>query len=61
MPYQKQSHVGHKDISKWMSPLKMFEYMAHKTVIISSNHRVLKEVLNTSNCFIINSFEKQIG
>lgn len=57
MPYMsKVSSVGHKDISKWMSPLKMFEYMSHKMVIISSSHNVLKEVLNKSNSYIINSF-----
>lgn len=59
MPYQKiVSSVGHKDISKWMSPLKMFEYMSHKTVILSSNHKVLREVLNINNSFIIKNFRE---
>lgn len=45
-PYQKRvSLVGGKgDTSRWMSPLKIFEYMAHKKPIVSSNLSVLKEV-----------------
>ncbi|WP_440698018.1 glycosyltransferase [Candidatus Pelagibacter sp. HIMB1709] len=61
MPYQKKvSSVGQDDISKWMSPLKMFEYMSHKTVIVSSNHRVLKEVLNSKNSFMINNYHEDL-
>lgn len=59
MPYQKKvSSVGQKDIAKWMSPLKMFEYMSYKTAIISSEHIVLKEILNSKNSFIVNSFHE---
>ena len=47
MPYEKKVGIGVKkiDTSKWMSPLKMFEYMSSKKPIISSNHKVLREVL----------------
>lgn len=48
MPYQKQVYgaTGNEEISKWMSPLKMFEYMATGKPIVSSNHAVLQEVLH---------------
>ena len=47
MPYQKKVSIGVKDIntSKWMSPLKMFEYMSTGVPIIASDIKVLKEVL----------------
>jgi glycosyltransferase involved in cell wall biosynthesis len=46
-PYQKQVKIygGSGDIGKWMSPLKIFEYMAAGKPIISSNLPVLKEIL----------------
>ena len=34
------------------SPLKLFEYMATKNLIISSNIGSLKEILNNKNCII---------
>ena len=38
-----------------MSPLKIFEYMASKRPIVSSNHLVLKEVLkNNINSILCN-------
>jgi glycosyltransferase involved in cell wall biosynthesis len=47
MPYQKSVYVSLKklDTSKWMSPMKMFEYMSVGLPIISSNIPVLREVL----------------
>lgn len=47
MPYQKKVSVARSvsDTSKWMSPMKLFEYMAAKKPIVSSNHKVLQEVL----------------
>lgn len=47
-PYQKKVAIkveGKGDTSRWMSPLKIFEYMAAKKPIISSDLPVLKEVL----------------
>ena len=48
MPYQKKVSIsGEKlsDTSQWMSPLKMFEYMASGKPIIASDLPVLREVL----------------
>mgnify|MGYP000391910871 CR=1 FL=1 len=47
MPYQKQVSIGIElvDTSRWMSPMKMFEYMSSSVPIISSNLPVLREVL----------------
>ncbi|WP_156854433.1 glycosyltransferase family 4 protein [Oceanobacillus sp. AG] len=48
-PYNKkvQGHGGSgTDLSLWMSPLKIFEYMSLGKAIISSDLQVLREVLN---------------
>jgi len=47
MPYQRTVSIGpsNSDTSKWMSPMKMFEYMAAARPIISSDLPVLHEVL----------------
>ena len=44
MPYQKNVAIGAKghDTARWMSPMKMFEYMASGNPIISSNLAALK-------------------
>ena len=54
-PYQKRVHLqsGHVTTEKWMSPLKVFEYMAAGKPIICSEIEVLKEVLqNKENCLL---------
>lgn len=54
-PYQTTvtSSGGKGDISKWMSPLKIFEYMAYGKAIIASDLPVLKEVLiHNKNCIL---------
>ena len=56
-PYQKQVYLKDQktSTSSIMSPLKLFEYMSTKKVIISSNLNVLREVLiNNVNCFLAN-------
>ncbi len=56
MPYQRKVSIGidKSDTSKWMSPLKMFEYMSSKTPLISSNLPVLREVLeHEKNCLLV--------
>lgn len=46
-PYQKKVSLrgGKGDTSEWMSPLKLFEYMAQGKAIICSDLSVLKEIL----------------
>jgi glycosyltransferase involved in cell wall biosynthesis len=45
-PYQQDVFVyGGKEVSRWMSPLKLFEYMAAGKAILASNLPVLQEVL----------------
>ena len=55
-PYDKNAvYAGQTETSKFMSPLKIFEYMASKRPIVSSNHLVLKEVLkNNINSILCN-------
>jgi glycosyltransferase involved in cell wall biosynthesis len=36
---------GSGDTARWMSPLKLFEYMAHSKAIVCSDVPVLREVL----------------
>jgi glycosyltransferase involved in cell wall biosynthesis len=42
-----------KNISKFTSPLKLFEYMAHKKAIIASDLKVLREILNETNSILV--------
>ena len=45
-PYQRQVRThGGSDTSRWMSPLKLFEYMAAGKAIVCSDIAVLREVL----------------
>jgi len=41
------------DSSKFMSPLKIFEYMSHKKAIIASDLPVLREILNSKNSILV--------
>ena len=53
MPYQKEVMVSlnASETARWMSPVKLFEYMSSRKPIISSNHKVLREVLEHGrNC-----------
>lgn len=47
MPYQRSVSIGviGHDTARWMSPMKMFEYLAAGVPIISSDLPVLREVL----------------
>jgi glycosyltransferase involved in cell wall biosynthesis len=54
-PYQEEVIVSDNksDTSKWMSPLKIFEYMATKKPIVCSNLPVLREILeHERNAFL---------
>jgi glycosyltransferase involved in cell wall biosynthesis len=55
MPYQDKVSVKNgMDTSKWMSPLKLFEYMLSGTPVISSDISVLKEVLkDKKNAYLV--------
>lgn len=54
MPYERSiagSSGGNS--ASYASPMKMFEYMASKRLIISSDLPVIKEVLNENNAILI--------
>jgi len=55
MPYQKSVAVssGALDTAQWMSPLKMFEYMAMGRAIIASDLPVLREVLDEKAAMLV--------
>ena len=56
MPYQKKVFLSREihDTSKWMSPMKMFEYLSCNVPLISSNLPVLREVLeDEKNCILV--------
>lgn len=48
MPYQQSVSIGvpGHDTARWMSPMKMFEYLASGVPVISSDLPVLREVLD---------------
>ncbi len=57
MPYLKSTFGNHKtmDISKYMSPLKLFDYLASGRVIIASRNESYSHILvNKKNCFLCN-------
>jgi glycosyltransferase involved in cell wall biosynthesis len=56
MPYQERVSIGVKahDTARWMSPMKMFEYLATGVPVISSDLPVLREVLHDNqNCLLV--------
>jgi len=56
MPYQMKVSIGLQgsDTARWMSPMKMFEYMASGTAFIASDIPVLREVLRDGeNCLLV--------
>ncbi len=62
MPYQKQVSINSQnfqdDISEFMSPIKMFEYLSTGIPIISSEKKVLKEILtNFKNCIFVKKYQ----
>jgi hypothetical protein len=58
MPYQRSVSIGLQghDTARWMSPMKMFEYLAAGVPIISSDLPVLREVLeNERNALLVDA------
>jgi len=53
--YGSEKNKNSQNISEFTSPLKMFEYMAHKKAIISSDISVLREVLNEKNSILVDA------
>ncbi len=57
-PYEKKVSISGNSVSdtgKFMSPLKIFEYMSHKKAIIASDLPVIREVLNERNSVLVKS------
>jgi glycosyltransferase involved in cell wall biosynthesis len=56
LPYQNNVYVNSQDleVSTFMSPLKLFEYLASKKIILASRLKVYSHILkNNFNCFLI--------
>jgi glycosyltransferase involved in cell wall biosynthesis len=54
MPYQLRVEASSGgDISRYLSPMKLFEYLACQRAIISSDLPVLQEVLNSQNAILL--------
>jgi glycosyltransferase involved in cell wall biosynthesis len=54
MPYQRQVAASSGgDISRYLSPMKLFEYLACERPIVSSDLPVLQEVLNPENAILL--------
>jgi glycosyltransferase involved in cell wall biosynthesis len=54
MPYQqKVAASSGGDIARYLSPMKLFEYMACGRAIVSSNLPVLREILSPSTAILL--------
>jgi len=54
MPYQRQVAASSGgDISRYLSPMKLFEYLACERPIVSSDLPVLREVLHAGNSILL--------
>ncbi|MBN1147705.1 MAG: glycosyltransferase family 4 protein [Anaerolineales bacterium] len=54
MPYQQRVAASSGgDISRYLSPMKLFEYLACERAILSSDLPVLREALNSSNAILL--------
>jgi len=57
LPYSNKVYVRSKSIetSQYMSPLKLFDYMASKKIIVASKMNVYRHILNKKNSILIES------
>lgn len=54
MPYQQRVEASSGgDISRYLSPMKLFEYLASSRPILSSDLPVLREILNPENAILL--------
>jgi len=55
MPYSEKVYVRSKNIEvgKFMSPMKLFEYMASNGVLMATNLKVYRHILNNKNSILI--------
>ena len=54
MPYQRRVAASSGgDIARYLSPMKLFEYLASGRVILSSDLPVLREILNEENALLL--------
>ena len=45
------------DITKYTSPLKLFDYLSAGKIIVCSNYKVLKEVINEDNAIFVKNYK----
>ena len=59
IPYTKkvESAGGVDDISKYTSPLKLFDYLAVGKIIIASDLKVLREIITSKNAYFVKNYE----
>ncbi len=61
MPYEKKAGVliDNLDVSNYISPLKLFDYLASGSVILATNKKSYSHILkNSYNSFLISSFNE---
>ena len=58
MPYSNKVRVSGNvsDTARFMSPLKLFDYMSSGKLIISSDLEVLREVVNKKECIFVKNY-----
>lgn len=60
MPYQRRVAASSGgDISRYLSPMKLFEYLACGRAVLSSDLPVLREVLNERNAVLLSAEDRQ--
>ena len=59
LPYTKviKSAGEVDDISKYTSPLKLFDYLAVGKMIITSDLKVLREIISSKNAYFVKNYE----